>query len=77
MSRLELANTMSCMLRFSGAVERDPAIDVWLNQQPDELGSIAHKWFVRMRQCGDDVRELMHDGCPVAYLDMKGRLEVG
>jgi hypothetical protein len=22
--------------------------------------------FVRMRQCGDDVREMMHDGCPVA-----------
>ena len=60
---------MSCMLRFSGAVERDPAIDVWLNQQPDELGSIAHKWFVRMRQCGDDVRELMHDGCPVACVE--------
>jgi len=22
-----------------------------------------------MRQCGDDVRELMHDGCPVACVD--------
>jgi hypothetical protein len=21
-----------------------------------------------MRKCGDEVRELMHDGCPVAYL---------
>jgi hypothetical protein len=21
-----------------------------------------------MRQCGDDVRELMHDGCPVACI---------
>jgi hypothetical protein len=58
--------TMSCILRFSGAVERDPAIDVWLNQKPDELRSIAHKWFELMRECGDDVRELMHDGCPVA-----------
>ena len=57
---------MKDILRFSGAVERDPAIDVWLNEQPDELGSIAHEWFARMRECGDDVRELMHDGCPVA-----------
>src|SRR5215510_11342483 len=57
---------MSCMLRFSGTVELDPAIDVWLNQQPDDLGAIANRWFVRMRECGDDVRELMHDGCPVA-----------
>ena len=57
---------MNCMLRFSGAVKRDPAIDVWLNERAPELGAIAHTWFVRMRECGDDVRELMHDGCPVA-----------
>ena len=44
----------------------DPAIDVWLNEQAPEPGAIAHKWFVRMRECGDDVRDLMHDGCPVA-----------
>jgi len=54
------------MLWFSGAVERDPSIDVWLNEQAPELGAIARKWFVQMRECGDDVRELMHDGCPVA-----------
>ena len=54
------------MLWFSGAVKRDPSIEVWLNEQAPELGAIAHKWFVQMRECGDDVRELMHDGCPVA-----------
>src|SRR5438067_191507 len=57
---------MKDILRFSGAVERDRAIDVWLNEQSEELGSISHEWFARMRECGDDVRELMHDGCPVA-----------
>ena len=57
---------MNGMLRFSGAVKRDPAIDVWLNQQAPELGAIAQKWFVRMRGCGDAVRELMHDGHPTA-----------
>jgi hypothetical protein len=54
------------MLWFSGAVERDPSIDCWLNGQTPELGAIVRKWFVQMRECGDDVRELMHDGCPVA-----------
>jgi hypothetical protein len=54
------------MLWFSGAVRRDPSIDVWLNEQAAELGALARKWFVQMRDCGDDVRELMHDGCPVA-----------
>ena len=57
---------MNGMLWFSGAVKRDPPIDVWLNEQAPELGAIAHKWFVQMRECGDDVRELMHDGSPVA-----------
>jgi hypothetical protein len=60
---------MNAILRFSGAVERKPAIDVWLNAQPDHLGSIARTWFGRMRECGADVRELMHDGCPVACVE--------
>jgi hypothetical protein len=47
-------------------VERAPAIDVWLKQQPGELGALARKWFAKFRACGDEVRELMHDGCPVA-----------
>ena len=57
---------MNGLLRFSGAVKRDRAIDLWLSERVPELGEIAHRWFVRMRECGDDVRELMHDGCPVA-----------
>jgi hypothetical protein len=57
---------MEDFLRFSGAVERDAAIDAWLRERPVELGAIAQQWFARMRQCGADVRELMHDGCPVA-----------
>lgn len=61
--------TMNGILRFSGAVERDPVIDVWLNERPDELQSMAREWFARMRECGDDVRELMHDGCPVACVE--------
>jgi hypothetical protein len=57
------------ILRFSGAVRRDPAVDIWLTESPVELRSIAQKWFVRMRECGDDVGELMHDGCPVACVE--------
>ena len=54
------------MLWFDGAVRRDPAIDTWLNAQAPELSAIATSWFSQMRECGDDVQELMHDGCPVA-----------
>jgi hypothetical protein len=56
------------LLRFDGALERDPAIDAWFKAHPGELGAIAHKWFELMRSCGDEVRELLHDGCPVACL---------
>jgi hypothetical protein len=56
------------LLRFNGAVQRDPAIDAWMKKHAGELRSIAHRWFERMRNCGDEVRELLHDGCPVACL---------
>jgi len=56
------------LLRFDGAVERDPAIDAWMKVHDGELGVIARHWFEVMRRCGDEVRELLHDGCPVACL---------
>jgi len=57
------------LFRLSGAKERDPAIAKWLRRQEKELRPLAEEWFTRMRQCGADVRELMHDGCPVACIE--------
>jgi len=57
---------MSQLFRFSRSVKRDPAIDVWMSAHSDELGTIARRWFGVMRNCGDDVRELLHDGHPTA-----------
>lgn len=56
---------MSGLFHLSGGVRRDPAVEAWLGQ-PDELRRIALAWFDQLRACGDDVRELMHDGWPVA-----------
>ena len=56
------------LFRLNGGVERDPAIDAWMKQHTGELGAIARQWFEVMRNCGDEVRELMHDGCPTACL---------
>ena len=55
--------------RLPGGVKRDPAIDAWMKEQTGELGSIAQEWFDVIRERGDDVRELMHDGCPVACVE--------
>jgi hypothetical protein len=57
---------MNRLLRFPSAVERDPAIDAWMHEQPGGLGAIAQDWFGAIRDCGDDVRELLHDGHPTA-----------
>ena len=56
------------LFRLDGAVERDPAIDAWMKRHAGELGAIAQQWFEVMRKCGDEVRELLHDGCPTACL---------
>jgi hypothetical protein len=74
------------ILRFPSAVRHDPAIDTWLRAQRDDLRPLVERWFARMRQCGGDVRELMHDGCPTACVDdaafgyvnaFKGHVNVG
>jgi hypothetical protein len=57
------------ILRFSGGSKRDPAVDGWFDDRPDELGSTARAWFDRMRQCGEDVRELLHDYHPTVCVD--------
>ena len=59
-------NLMSRVLRFPTSVKRDPSIDRWMHEHAGELGDIAHRWFEVMRDCGDDVLELLHDGHPTA-----------
>jgi hypothetical protein len=56
------------LFRLHNTLPRDPAIDRWFQDRPGPLGAIAHQWFTAMRHCGDEVRELLHDGCPVACL---------
>jgi hypothetical protein len=40
------------LLRFNGAVGREPAIDTWMTEHAGELGAIAQQWFEVMRRCG-------------------------
>lgn len=58
---------MTELLRFPGGSKRDPAIEDWIRGR-GELGEIARRWFEVMRACGDDVRELLHDGHPTACI---------
>ena len=57
---------MNDLLRFPSAVRRDPKIEAWFSDVADPHRLMTRTWFERMRGCGTDVRELLHDGCPVA-----------
>jgi hypothetical protein len=57
---------MAGFLRFDGARKRQPQIDEWFAARQPELAAIARTWFEEMRNCGQDVTELLHDGHPTA-----------
>lgn len=56
---------MDDLLRYDGTVRRDPRIEAWFSPA-DPYRLMVRSWFERMRDCGADVRELFHDGCPIA-----------
>lgn len=59
---------MEQLLRFPGSRKRDPGIEAWMKARSGDWGQIAHQWFEVRRGCGEDVRELLHDGHPTACI---------
>ena len=57
---------MSDLFRFPSAVRRDPRVEAWFAEPDHEMRRMAQPWFERLRACGADVRELLHDRCPWA-----------
>jgi len=53
------------LFRLPGAVRRDPRVEAWFDLT-DPFRLVVQPWFDRMRRCGDDVRETLHDGMPTA-----------
>jgi hypothetical protein len=60
---------VEAILRFHSGEKRDPTIEAWLNGPPNELADLVRPWFAKIRACGEDVLELMHDGCPTACVE--------
>lgn len=60
---------MSDLFRFPSAVRRDPRVAAWFAEPDHEMRRVAETWFERMRACGADVRELLHDRCPWACVE--------
>jgi hypothetical protein len=56
---------MTQLFRLPTAARRHPEVDAWF-LMGDEVRRLAEPWFARMRACGPDVRDILHDGCPTA-----------
>lgn len=57
---------MSELFRLNNTVRRDPKIEAWFSGFADPFRLMVRPWFERMRSCGSDVHEVLHDGCPTA-----------
>ena len=57
---------MDDLFRLPSATRRDPRVESWFTEGANPHRLMVRSWFERMRDCGPDVRELIHDGCPTA-----------
>ena len=57
---------MTQLFLLPSAIRKDPSVEQWFAAGEDEMRHFAKPWFDRMRACGQDVRELLHDGHPTA-----------
>jgi hypothetical protein len=60
---------MDALFRFPEAARHSPDVERWFLIQSPGLGDRAERWFNRLRACGPDVRELLHDGWPTACVE--------
>lgn len=54
---------IDALFRFPAARRRDPAVDGW-RERGDPLRGLVNPWLEKLRACGPDIAELMHDGRP-------------
>lgn len=57
------------LFTLNNTKQRSAEIDEWLSGDPAPLFEIARHWFSVIRDCGEDVTETIHDGCPTACVD--------
>ncbi|MBX9731279.1 MAG: DUF1801 domain-containing protein [Sphingomonas sp.] len=61
---------METLFIFPEAGTRHAHVDEWLAKHDNEIGKIARILVDRVRSCGDDIRELVHDGRPTLCVEM-------
>ncbi len=60
---------MRGLFRLAVTADASAQVEQWLGTQTGEVGALARTWLICLRRRGDDVRVIMHDGCPTACVD--------
>ena len=60
---------MRGLFRLAATADASSQVEQWLGTQTGDVGTIARTWLICLRRRGDDVRVVMHDGCPTACVD--------
>ena len=60
---------MEQLLKFTGKDIQEIDFEPWLEEKPEELRSIARKWFNAIKKCGSDVQDIFHDDYPIGCVN--------
>jgi hypothetical protein len=60
---------MEKLFLLHGGVKRAPDVEAWFSASDHEVRRMVQPWFEQLRDCGPDVRQVLHDGHPYLCVD--------
>lgn len=60
---------MEKLLFYTGKDLQDLTVEEWLKTKASTLQPIAKKWFSEIKNCGEDVEAIFHDGYPIGCVN--------
>ena len=60
---------MKKLLLYTGKDIQDLTMDSWLKSKSQQLRPLAVKWFSEIKNCGNDVQDIFHDGYPIGCVN--------
>ncbi|WP_339814545.1 DUF1801 domain-containing protein [uncultured Imperialibacter sp.] len=60
---------MEKLFQYTGKDLQNITMDEWLTSKSLSLRPIASRWFDEIKNCGDDVQDIFHDGHPIGCVD--------
>lgn len=60
---------MEKLLLYTSKDLQDLTMEEWLKTKAPALQPIAKKWFAEIKNCGEDVEAIFHDGYPIGCVN--------